>query len=66
MLTSRPLESPHCVMALKHVNQKAAQCYWCQIVVAPLVPKQNSAGGPKVVTLTPLRSFAHRNAANDG
>ena len=66
MLTSRPLESPHCVMALKHVNQKAAQCYWCQIAVAPLAPKQNSAGGPKVVTLTPLRSFAHRNAANDG
>ena len=64
MLTSRPLQSPHCVMALKHVNQKAAQCYWCQIVVTPLVPKQNAAGGPKVVTLTPLRSSAHRNAAN--
>ena len=64
MLTSRPLQSPHCVMALKHVNQKAARCYWCQIVVTPLVPKQNTAGGPKVVTLTPLRSSAHRNAAN--
>ena len=64
MLTSRPLQSPHCAMALKHVNQKAARCYWCQIVVTPLVPKQNAAGGPKVVTLTPLRSSAHRNAAN--
>ena len=64
MFTSRPFQSPHCAMALKHVNQKAARCYWCQIVVTPLVPKQNAAGGPKVVTLTPLRSSAHRNAAN--
>ena len=64
MFSSRPLQSPHCVMALKHVNQKAARCCWRQIVVTPLVPKQNAAGGPKVVTLTPLRSSAHRNAAN--
>ena len=64
MFSSRPLQSPHCAMALKHVNQKAARCCWRQIVVTPLVPKQNAAGGPKVVTLTPLRSSAHRNAAN--